>query len=409
MAYTPKESCRLCGASDLSMAVQLASTPLANDFRISKDEAENLELIPLEVLMCGACGHFQLSVVVDSEELFSNYLYSTGTSESFRKHFGGMATSAAGLVGAPGSLAVDIGSNDGTLLAALGDEGFRAIGVEPSRNHVSACRQAGLEVVEGFLSDSSVAHVLDRYGGASFVTANNVFAHIDDLQGAFRLVRDLLLPGGYLLFEVSYFVDVMKRTLFDTIYHEHIDYHTVIPLISALANQEMQLVDVHRVDTHGGSIRVIARKGSGFPVEDRLIEAIADERSFLADPHQAVGRFVQAIDNSRSRFWSELDSKSRGRPAAGYSAPAKATTLIHQYGLTSGDLAWVVDDNPLKQGRYMPGIGSPIVSSAQLESAPSDMALVVFAWNLARELADRATRDHGWKGTVVNPAPLPSG
>lgn len=405
-SYVVKTSCRLCGSTDLSLAVKLEATPLANDFRLDRAEAGNLELIPLEVLMCGACGHFQLSVVVEPEELFSDYLYSTGTSSSFRNHFGDLAVSAARLVGDPGRLAVDIGSNDGTLLAALRTQGFRPVGVEPSRNHVSASRDAGLQIVEGFLSDASVARILDRYGGASLVTANNVFAHIDDLQGAFSLVRDLLLPGGYLLFEVSYFMDVMERTLFDTIYHEHLDYHTVKPLIWALAQQEMQLVDLQRVDTHGGSIRVIARKGSGFEVEGRLIEAIAHEERIFADPYRAIRMFTHAIDNSRSRFWEQLNATSEGRPVAGYSAPAKATTLIHQYGLTSGDLAWVVDDNPLKQGRYMPGIGSPIVSSQQLDSAPSDMALVVFAWNLANELAERATRDHGWKGPIVNPAPI---
>ena len=406
--YTKKTTCRLCASQDLSVAIQLKPTPLANDFRLIRAEAESLESIPLEVAMCESCGHFQLGVVVDPENLFSEYLYSTGTSWSFRKHFKELAESAAQIVDSAGALAVDIGSNDGTLLAAFQSEGFVAVGIEPSRNHVSAARASGLDVLEGFLSETSVAEIVDRHGGASVVTANNVFAHIDDLQGAFRLARDLLLPGGYLLFEVSYFVDVLNETLFDTIYHEHLDYHTLIPLVAALADQDLQLVDVHHLKTHGGSVRVIARRGNGFNVDDRLTKAIMEEERILQDPHHATRKFIKAIDDSKSRFWDEVDSASAGESAGGYSAPAKATTLIHQYGLTAQHLAWVVDDNPLKQDRYLPGIGVPIVSSAKLESAPSHMPLIIFAWNLANELAERAIREYEWQGSIINPAPLPS-
>ena len=255
-----KPICRLCRSSKLSSILKLASTPPANAF-VSK---ENLHIrqrkYPLELFFCEDCYHVQLTEVVDPIELFENYVYVSGTSPVFVEHFSNYAKNIVKTY-QPSlqNYVLDIGSNDGTLLKFFKDMGYQTIGVDPAINISKKAQQDGINTLNEFFNYKTSEKIKEQYSTASLITANNVFAHSDDLIGITKAVRNLLSPNGLFVFEVSYLLDVYQKTLFDTIYHEHLSYHSVIPLIKFFQSNEMELIDVSRINTHGGSIRCVVK------------------------------------------------------------------------------------------------------------------------------------------------------
>ncbi len=228
-AVRRRTTCRLCGSANVALAFSLAPTPPANAFVPGDQTAAQQERFPLDVFFCRDCTHVQLLDVVDPRLLFEHYVYVSGTSPSFVRHFEEYSDYVAGLAGLPnGALVVDIGSNDGTLLRAFRERhGARVLGIDPARNLAEAATKAGIETLPEFFSASLAGKLAAERGKAAVITANNVFAHVDDLGGVVDGVRSLLAPDGVFVFEVSYLLDVVGDILFDTIYHEHLAYHAV--------------------------------------------------------------------------------------------------------------------------------------------------------------------------------------
>ena len=226
-----RENCRLCGGLDLTLVLELTPTPPANAF-VGDVLKSNLQAcFPLDVFFCDTCNHVQLLDVVDPAVLFENYVYVSGTSPSFVQHFDDYASALINrFLPAAGALVVDIGSNDGTLLSAFQKRGLCGLGIDPAHVIAAEASNAGIETVADFFSLSLAGKIAADRGAAAIVTANNVFAHADDLTEIVQGVQTLLAPDGVFSFEVSYLGDVIKNTLFDTIYHEHLAYHSVKPL-----------------------------------------------------------------------------------------------------------------------------------------------------------------------------------
>ena len=263
-AYYHRSTCRLCAGSGLTKVLALTPTPPANAFVTEAELAAPQPAYPLDVWLCNGCGHVQLLDVVDPRILYAHYVYVSGTSPVFVRHFEQYAQYVGSqFKPAAGSLALDIGSNDGTLLRFFKQAGHRVLGIEPAEEISEASRQAGIPTLTGFFSEQLAQRIVAEHGRASVVTANNVAAHIDDLAGVMRGVAKLLAPDGVFVFEVSYLVDVFEKTLFDTIYHEHLDYHTVEPLVPFFASCGLQLIEAQRVDSHGGSLRGVAQLAGG--------------------------------------------------------------------------------------------------------------------------------------------------
>ncbi len=371
----------MCLSGPLKMALELKPTPLANEFLPAGHEGEH-ETFPLYLSQCSVCQHVQLPVVVDPERLFRNYVYVSGTSPAFVKHFeryADLAIQDCGLK--PGNLVVDIGSNDGTLLKAFRDRGMRVLGIDPATKIAELATANGLETWPEFFTKDTAYRIKNRYGEARLVVANNVFAHADNLHQIAMGVGNLLHPEGHFIFEVSYFVDVVEQALFDTIYHEHLSYHTVWPLVNFFSSMDMTLTRVDHIESHGGSIRCFVRPGIHLA---ELSDILAIERACMAnDP---FGRLRAKIDDVGAKVRGFVEAaKANGEKVAGYGAPAKATTLSHQFGIKHEDLTYVVDDSPWKQGLLTPGTKIPVVSSAELETSPPDR-LLLFAWNFADQI-----------------------
>lgn len=400
-----RPDCRLCGGTDLELALQLAPTPPANEFVRSPDVVQ--ERFPLDVFTCLACGHAQLRDVVDPRRLFEQYVYVSGTSPVFVDHFRRYAEALSREVGlATGDLVVDVGSNDGTLLRFFADAGQRVQGVDPARAIAEEATRRGLPTEAAFFTPALAADLRARLGPARVVTANNVFAHVDDLGGVADGVRALLAPDGLFAFEVSYLVDVVEKTLFDTIYHEHVAYHAVKPLVPFLRAHGLELIDAVRVDTHGGSLRGVAQLAGGpRAVRPSVAAAVAHEEALGLDRPARLRAFGEDIERKGARLREVLAAeRAAGRRVAGFGAPAKATTLMHHFRLGRDEVEFIVDDSPLKQGLYTPGLHVPVVSSSALAERRPD-TLLILAWNFAGPIMakQRAFAEAG--GRFVVPLP----
>lgn len=402
-----RKDCRLCGAGKLETVLELEPTPPANEF--VKEEDPPQELIPLYLARCPSCGHVQLPVVVDPERLFRNYVYVSGTSPSFVEHFRKYAADCVGTYDVRASdLVVDVGSNDGTLLKEFKALGMSVVGVDPA---AAIAQQAIVDGVPTYVEffDRKLAQTIQWNTGrrAALVTANNVFAHADDLKSIALGARDLLEYGrGRFVFEVQYLVDLVEKNLFDMVYHEHLSYHSLGPLVPFFDSVGMTLVDAQHVDTHGGSIRCAASPNRGDHQTDRLralLRAEADRLALAVDP---FGKMKRRIDDAGERLRGFLSgAKLEGRVVVGYGAPAKLTTLSHQFGVARSDVAYIVDDSPWKQGLLAPGTRIPVLApQAMFNSVDPADAVVVFAWNFAEQI-ERKLRAGGFRGSIVVPLP----
>jgi SAM-dependent methyltransferase len=405
---TRRRTCRLCDGEALDLVLSLEPTPPANAFVSADLVGSSQECFPLDVFLCRGCGHVQLLDVVDPTLLFANYLYVSGTSPVFVRHFEDYARDVIERFAPPeGALVVDVGSNDGTLLKFFQRAGYRVLGVDPARSIAERATADGIETLPEFFTPERARTLRSERGPAAVVTANNVFAHADDLSGLVEGIRALLDPRtGVYLFEVSYLVDVYEKTLFDTMYHEHLAYHSVAPLQRFFQRSGMELIEVSRVASHGGSLRGVAQvAGASRPVGASVAAALAvEEHLGLARPETFHG-FARRIAERKAALSTLLgDLKLAGKRVAGYGAPAKATTLMHHFGLGSETLDFVVDDSPLKQGLFTPGLHVPVLPATAVTERKPDY-LVILAWNFAESILGKLGGFREGGGRAIVPLP----
>ncbi len=402
-----RATCRLCDSGDLSLVLSLTPTPPANAF-VTVDALDTLqECFPLDLHLCSACGHLQLLHVLAPSLLFADYVYVSGTSPSFVAHFEEYAASIMETYQPlPGALVVDIGSNDGTLLHFFQRAGMTIQGVDPARDIAKAACEAGIDTLNAFFNAALSAQIREDKGAAAVVTANNVFAHIDDLAGVVAGVRALLEEDGVFVFEVSYLADVLEKTLFDTIYHEHLSYHAVAPLVSFFSRNGMELIAAERVDTHGGSLRGAAQLASGArEVATSVVACLELEERLGLGRAETFHDFAERIDALKISLHDLLSGlKAEGQSIAGYGAPAKATTLMYHFGLGPDIIDFIVDDSSLKQGLYLPGLHVPVLPSEAITERGPDY-LLILAWNFAQPIMANNSAFHEAGGRFIIPVP----
>jgi SAM-dependent methyltransferase len=370
----------------------LAPTPPANELVREEELGEPQAAIPLTLLLCGRCGHLQLAEIVDPGRLFRDYVYVSGTSPVFVAHFRDYAQAAAARFGlGAGSFVVEVGSNDGTLLKQFQALGVKdVLGVDPAAEIAKAAQAAGVPTLEAFFTMDLARELRATRRPADLVCANNVFAHAENLGDFARAVGALLAPGGVFVFEVSYLADVVEKLLFDTIYHEHTSYHALAPLVRFFEGQGLRLFDAERVSTHGGSIRCfVCLAGARHESTKRLADLLAHERALGLESPDTYRRFKQRIGERGAALRARLAAiRGRGERVAGFGAPAKLTTLMHEFALDRGSIDFIVDDSTWKQGRYTPGTHIPIVPSSELDARRPGFC-VVFAWNFADSIVGK--------------------
>lgn len=377
-----KQECRSCGNTHLKKVVSLGKSPLANN--LLDTPTEQYDSFPLEVDYCPICHNSQLNYVVPPQQMFDNYLYVSSTSKSFRKHFEDAAIKYIDMFKLDStSTVIDIGSNDGVALKPLKERGINIIGVEPAKNLAELANLNGITTINGYFSET----LFERKNFADIVTASNVFAHNDELTKITIDVFKLLKKGGSFIIEVQYILDVIKDVLFDNIYHEHVNYWSVSALVNFFNKLGYTITDVEHIDTHGGSIRVYVCEEGVKKVSNSVELFLKNEKIFGIMDYKTYKQFGEDIKKSKNNVIANINKlKQSGKQIVGYGAPAKATTLLNYYGLTQNDISYIIEDNILKHGKYIPGTGIPIIPKPDNIETPS--VIIIFAWNFAKEIIE---------------------
>jgi C-methyltransferase C-terminal domain/Putative zinc binding domain/Methyltransferase domain len=402
----PLVACVACGDAEVTEFLDLGETALANRFLDDANLVAEEPRYPLRVGRCSACGHVQLTELVPPSAMFENYLYVSSASDTLTAHLHDLSdviTTRRGL-GAD-DLVIDIGCNDGTLLSGFRRHAVKTLGVDPARNLTPLLRDKGIESYVGFFDSSSARQIVRKAGPASVITATNTFPHIPDLPGFVEGIKIALAPGGAFVLEAHYLLDLLEQRAFDTIYHEHVSYWALGPMIGLFDRHGMQVVDAERLPLHHGQLRVtVQREGEG-RVEPRVGEIMELERERGLDQVDTYHRFAESVN----RIKQDLDRTMREllasrRRIAGYGAPAKGNTLLSFLGVGPETVKYIADRSPLKQGLYTPGSRIPVVSPEHLLADQPDYVLL-FAWNFADEILKQQSDYRRLGGKFIIPVP----
>ena len=377
-----KFNCRSCGNADLKRVVSLGYQPLANN--LLNKQNDKCELYPLEVNYCDKCHNCQLSVSVDPKKMFSNYLYTSSTSKVFREHF--VKASKKYIkdlkLNKKKSYIIDIGSNDGVALKPFLDQGFKKIlGIEPAKNLAKLANKNKIKTFNGFLDKKNLKKIKK---GADLILASNVFAHSDKLQEMAECMFKLLSKNGTIIIEVQYLLNTLKDLTFDNIYHEHYNYWSLTSLINFFKKFDSSIFRSEKVDTHGGSIRVYIKKNKKIKIEKSVKQMLKEEEKFGIKKFDTYKKFGEKVYEIRENVRKNLKKiKKNNKLIVGYGAPAKATTALNFFGV-SKEIDFIVEDNKLKQNKFIPGVKIPIKNKLHIKNKKN--TLIVLAWNFYKDI-----------------------
>jgi len=404
-----RTTCRLCHSSDLHPFLALGETPPAGGFLLPGNVPSERKY-PLTLSFCRNCHEVQILETVNPQILFKDYRYLASSTATLSRHFQDYAKEITGRFLKPGALVVEIGCNDGVLLKPLHEYSVRAVGVEPAENIAAVARSRGCHIYNDFF-DLGLARVIRSEQGASdAISANNVFAHIDDLHGVMDGIDHLLAPHGVFLFEVQCLFDLLDGCQYDMIYHEHLMYHSVHALKKFFALFGMHIFDVIRVSTHCGSIRVHVQRNSNpspQPIEKRLQIYLSEEKSRGFDLEKTFDNFGALVRKKSARLHHLVKTlNAEGKRVVGYGASGRASVHVNMSSLTPDILSYVVDNSPERIGRVMPGTHNPIVTADVFREDPPDYA-VVFAYNYLEEIMRKEVTFTERGGKWIVPLPEP--
>ncbi|MBA4022743.1 MAG: SAM-dependent methyltransferase [Gordonia sp.] len=400
-------TCRLCGSDALLSVLDLGATPPCEKFLRAEELDQPEATFPLHMRICEKCLLLQIPALITPEDTFTDYAYFASFSDSWVEHAKQFVDGAVERVGlGSDSFVVEVASNDGYLLQHVVAEQINCLGIEPSVNVGEAARDRGVPTLTAFLTPETANAVRAEHGPAALVVANNVYAHIPDLLGFTQGLRTLLADDGWLSIEVHHALNLVALAQFDTVYHEHFQYYTVLAAGRALATAGLTLVDVELLPTHGGSIRLWARPDTVDHVPEPSVEAaLAAERD--AGLHDLDGyRSLQGQTDKIRRDLLKylLEQKDLGKRVVAYGAPGKGNTLLNYCGIRPDLIEYIVDRNPYKHGRFTPGTRIPIFHPDRIEADRPDV-VVVLPWNLRTELTAQLQYVLEWGGELVYPLP----
>lgn len=404
-----KDACRVCTKKPLKKVLTLGPTPLANAFLTEQQTNEGEKFYPLDVYFCMNCNFLQLGHVVSPYILFQNYVYVSSTSKVFIKHFEQFAKKVYKKLNLnKDSLVIDIGSNDGILLKPFKKLGTKVLGIEPAENIAKLAKKEGIDTVSEYFSNKLAHSVVKKYGKADVITANNVFAHIDDLDEVITGLKTLLKDDGVFIMEAPYLVDFLQKRYFDLVYHEHLSYWSIDALQTLFKRFRMTVFHVEKVPVHGGSIRVFVKKEEGKLSLDKSVKQflLKENKLKLKDINTYLDYAKKVYENKVKLLLLLEKLKAKGKTIAAYGAPAKGNTLLNFFSIGIETLDFVVDDSKFKQGLFTPGKHIPVVPSEQIYTKKPDYILIL-AWNFAESIMDIHKNYKKAGGKFIVPVPKP--
>jgi SAM-dependent methyltransferase len=356
--------------------------------------------------MCADCGHVQHLDVVDSSQLWDSYSYFSGEAKGIPEHFAQIVAKIGQTYQPPaGSLVVDIGSNDGSLLKLFQQAGHRVLGIDPAKSVARRAVEAGIPTIVEFMAPNLARKIREQHGPAHVVCAFNVFAHADDLSAMTESIRTLLAPDGLFFFEAQYLLDIVDGMLIATIFHEHMSHHSLKPLVRFLDRHGLELIAVERVPIqHGSIVGTVQLKGGRRPIEDSVRQLLKLEEERQLDKLETLQQFAARVKRLREKTAELADKwKKEGAKVAAYGAARSGPTLIAQLGLADS-IEYIVDDHPQKVGKYSSGDGIPIIPIAELYGRQPDYT-VILAWVHAQKIieSNRKYLEKGGRFVVLCP------
>ena len=356
--------------------------PLANNLTNKKDE--KCDLYPLEVNYCQKCHNCQLSVAVDPKKMFSNYLYTSSTSKTFRDHFVKAAKkySKELKLNKKNSYIIDIGSNDGIALKPFMDLGFKKVlGIEPAKNLAKLANKNKIKTFNGFLEKKNLRKIKKN---ADLILASNVFAHSDKLKEMAECMFSLVSKKGTIIIEVQYLMNTLKDLTFDNIYHEHYNYWSLTSLVYFFKQFSATIFRSEKIETHGGSIRIYVKKAKKVKIEKSVKEMLKEEENYGIKDFRTYKNFGDKVYKIRENVLSNIKKiKKNNKKIIGYGAPAKATTALNFFGI-SREIDFIVEDNKLKHNKFIPGVKIPIKKKSHIKNKKN--TLLVLAWNFYKDI-----------------------
>ena len=395
--YKKLEKCRVCKNTDLTEYLDLGNVPLANAL-ITEEQIKDEEKFPLKVLFCNNCSFSQLSIIVDPDVMFRNYVYRSSISNSFIQHCKEIVEELKSDFLMKNELVVDIASNDGCLLKEFKAKGFRVLGIDPAVNLAKIANEQGIETIADYWNPELAKQLTESHGKAKAIIAINVFAHINNLHSMVEGVRIMLEDDGYFIIESPHLLDLIEKTEFDTIYHEHLSYLLVKPLQKLMKEHGLRIAKVKKTSIHGGSIRMYIEKQEKEDTSDGSTQKIIDEEEKMGlhklDGYTGFVKKVEKVKVDLNELVNKL--KSEGKTVAGFGASAKGNTLLNYCGIGKEKIDFIIDDTPEKQRKLYPGVHIPVVSRENLFEKKPDY-LLLLAWNFADEIIKK-TEDFRKKG-----------
>jgi SAM-dependent methyltransferase len=400
--------CRFCGSVVRHTFVDLGMSPLCESF-LSREQIDQAEAFyPLHAYVCGECFLVQVKEYVAPEGIFTEYAYFSSFSDSWLRHarsYVDMITERLGLDAR--SHVVELGSNDGYLLQNFVVKGIPALGVEPAANVAAAACEKGVPTVVVLFGEAAARNLAAAGKQADLIVGNNVLAQVPDLNDFVKGMKVLLKPGGVITMEFPHLLRLMEENQFDTIYHEHFSYFSLLTAVRIFRSHGLQLFDVEELGTHGGSLRIYVGHpdDAGKPVTERVQKlAVREEAAGLQDLAR-YAQFTEQVHETKRRLVEFLIGvKRQGKSVAGYGAPGKGNTLLNYCGIRTDFLDYTVDRNPYKHGKFLPGTHIPIHPPGRISETRPDYVLIL-PWNLREEIMEQLAEIRSWGGQFVVPIP----